>query len=199
MANGCSFLMGGVFNKITSLITQVLDLTYFSRSQRSKFEKDYKSWCILLLFYLECSNLVWICTWVPSTFTPNFGPIGFQIWNISWKIAVPCLVIIICFRSHFVARGIDLKLCTCVPLGHGTYQTEIWSARFFSFFQYIFFSIIQSLHLSRPLGVTFTLLVIVGLCGGLRRHTSLGIVVSLCGGFGRLFTGYCCWHMWGLV
>jgi hypothetical protein len=40
------------------------------------------------------------------------------------------LVVIICFRSHFVTtRGIDLKLCTCVPLGDGTYQTEILSAQ----------------------------------------------------------------------
>jgi hypothetical protein len=77
--------MGGVSNKTTSHITRVLDLTYFSRSQRSKFEKNYESWCILLLFDLECSNLVWICIWAPSTFTPNFGPIRFQIWL--WGLA----------------------------------------------------------------------------------------------------------------
>jgi hypothetical protein len=39
----------------------------------------------LLLFDLECSNLVWICIWIPSAFTPNFGPIGFQIWL--WGLA----------------------------------------------------------------------------------------------------------------
>jgi hypothetical protein len=47
----------------------------------------------LLRFDLECSNLVWICIWAPSTFSPNFvnmylGTLyiftkfqpGFQIW-----------------------------------------------------------------------------------------------------------------------
>jgi hypothetical protein len=42
--------MGGVSNKTTWHITQDLDLTYFSRSQRSKLKKS-----ILLLFDLECS------------------------------------------------------------------------------------------------------------------------------------------------
>jgi hypothetical protein len=72
--------MGGVSNKTTSHITRVSDLTYFSRSQRSnsKFPKNYESWRILLLFDLECSNLVWICICTPSTYTQNFGLIGFQ-------------------------------------------------------------------------------------------------------------------------
>jgi hypothetical protein len=61
-------------------LVRVLDLTYFSRSQRSKFKKNYESWHILLLFDLECSNLVWICIWAPSTFTQTFGPIELQIW-----------------------------------------------------------------------------------------------------------------------
>jgi hypothetical protein len=44
--------------------------------------KKLRSCRILLLFDLECCNLVWIlCTWAPSTYTPNFGPIGFQIWQ----------------------------------------------------------------------------------------------------------------------
>jgi hypothetical protein len=46
--------MGGVSNKTRS---HILDLTYFSRSQRSKFEKNYESLRILLLFDLECSYL----------------------------------------------------------------------------------------------------------------------------------------------
>jgi hypothetical protein len=39
----------------TSHITRVLELTYFSRSQRSKLNK-LRSWRILLRFDLECSN-----------------------------------------------------------------------------------------------------------------------------------------------
>jgi hypothetical protein len=50
--------MGGVSNKTISHITRVLDLTYCSMSQRSKLKKMYESWRILLLFDLECSNLV---------------------------------------------------------------------------------------------------------------------------------------------
>jgi hypothetical protein len=42
--------------------------------------KKLRSWRILLRFDLECSNVVWICIWAPSTFSQNFGPIGFQIW-----------------------------------------------------------------------------------------------------------------------
>jgi hypothetical protein len=114
--------MGGVSNKTTSHITRVLDLTYFSRSQRSKL----RSWRILLPFDLVCANLVGICTWAPSKATPNFGPIGFQIWPPGGHLGTYLFVVMICFKSHFVTtRGIDLKLCTCVPLGHGTYQTEI--------------------------------------------------------------------------
>jgi hypothetical protein len=55
-----------------------------------------------------------------------FGPIRFQIWKILENRRAMSLVVIIGFRSHFVTTmGIDLKLCTCAPLGHGTYQTEI--------------------------------------------------------------------------
>jgi hypothetical protein len=77
--------MGGVSNKTTSRITRVLDLTYFSRSQRSKFKKNYGVGIFFLLFDLEYSNLVWVCIWAPSTYTPNFGPSGFQIWP--WGLA----------------------------------------------------------------------------------------------------------------
>jgi hypothetical protein len=35
-------ILGGVSSKTTSHITRVLDFTYFSRSQRSKFEKNYE-------------------------------------------------------------------------------------------------------------------------------------------------------------
>jgi hypothetical protein len=100
-----------------------------------KILKKLRSWRILLLFDLECSNLVWICIRALSTSTPHFGPIGFQIWPgrleaILENRRAMSLVVIICFRSHFVTiSGIDLKLCTCVPLGHGTYHTEIWSAQ----------------------------------------------------------------------
>jgi hypothetical protein len=45
-----------------------------------KVWKKLRSWRILLLFDLECSNFVWICIWGPSTFPPNFDPVGFQIW-----------------------------------------------------------------------------------------------------------------------
>jgi hypothetical protein len=63
--------MGGVSNKTTSHITRVLDLTYFSRSQRSKVFKKLQSWHILLLFDQECSNLVWICM---GTLNTKFRP-----------------------------------------------------------------------------------------------------------------------------
>jgi hypothetical protein len=34
----------------------------------------------LLLFVLECFNIVWTYIWAPSTFTPNFGLVGLQLW-----------------------------------------------------------------------------------------------------------------------
>jgi hypothetical protein len=39
------WVMGGVSSKTTSHITRVLDLTYFSRSQRSKFETKVNLFC----------------------------------------------------------------------------------------------------------------------------------------------------------
>jgi hypothetical protein len=79
--------MGGVSNKTTSLITRVLDLTYFSRSQR--FENNYEVgvFCYYLTYvhvHVECSNFAWMI-WANSTFTPNFGLIGFQVWP--WGLA----------------------------------------------------------------------------------------------------------------
>jgi hypothetical protein len=51
--------MGGVSNKTKSHITRILDLTHFSRSQRSKFGKYYEVGILVFcMFDLECSNLV---------------------------------------------------------------------------------------------------------------------------------------------
>jgi hypothetical protein len=65
-----------ISNKDTWHNTQVFDLTYFWRSS----SKRHSCWHISLLFDLEHSSLVWTCISAPSTFLPNFGPIGLQIW-----------------------------------------------------------------------------------------------------------------------
>jgi hypothetical protein len=49
--------MGGVSNKNTSHITRVLDLTYFSRLQRSKFETKYE--VDVFCYYLTWKVLTW--------------------------------------------------------------------------------------------------------------------------------------------
>jgi hypothetical protein len=100
--------MGGVSNKTTSHITRVLDLTYFSKVTEVKVKQKLRSWRILLRFDLECSNLVWICIWAPSTFSPNFGPIGFQI--LPWG-----LVAIL----ENQLSPITLELMTGSPANHG--------------------------------------------------------------------------------
>jgi hypothetical protein len=51
--------MGGVSNKTTSHITWVLDLTYFSRLQRSKFKKNYE-----VGIFCYCSNVLTLCEYV---------------------------------------------------------------------------------------------------------------------------------------
>jgi hypothetical protein len=82
----------------TSHITRVLDLTYISRSQRSEFEKNYEVGVFFLLFVLECCNILWVFNWVPSTSTPNFGPIGFQIWppgTMSLALPLQCIDVIL--------------------------------------------------------------------------------------------------------
>jgi hypothetical protein len=118
--------MGGVSN--TS--SRVLDLTYFSRSQRSMFEQNFEAG--VFCYYLTCWNVLTSCEYVSGHLLHlhqisarldfKYGSLVVILEN---RRAVS-LVVIICFRSHFITtRGIDLKLSTCVPLGHGTYQAEI--------------------------------------------------------------------------
>jgi hypothetical protein len=56
------------------------DLTYFSRSQRSKFKISLLVAHFVTIWprmFYPCVNMY---TLVPSTFMPNLGPIGLQIW-----------------------------------------------------------------------------------------------------------------------
>jgi hypothetical protein len=56
------------------------------RVQSSKWQQY---WHISLLFDLEHSNLEWTCILAPSTFLPNFGPIGRQIWPPGGHLGKP--------------------------------------------------------------------------------------------------------------